>query len=1129
MEGATQYPLEDSMQLKRSAGAVIALAFACTMANLAGAQNTNSGEIRGVVADSSGAIIPGAKVEVKDVDKGQVHTYTTDGAGLYDTGSIVPDHYLITVTRDGFQTYVRGPITLDVSTVVIDIPLVVGTQAQQVIVNTDAPLLQTDSGEQSATLDTQQLLQLPQVGADWQNFVTLLPGASTTVENNRGGQAAAINGNLPYSTVLADGATTTLPMSSNSDVMVLDTVSEVKINDSAFSAQYGIGGVTFNQISKGGSNRFHGDAYEYFQNDALNAASYAFGATDAKVSFLRYNNFGGSVGGPIWKDKMFFYFNYDKTINNGASSTAFVSVPTAAMRAGDFTGLATIYDPTTQTVDANGVLHRKSFAEEYGRGNKIPTALLDPVAQKAMSYFPGPNTAGTPYLAPNGVTYTTNNFSYTAPSQNPFIKYFGRLDYSVTQNNHIVISETESDNPAQFLNQGICPVNCQHGDVSRDNAQVSDVWTISPNLINEARLGFTDQFNFYTPFSAGEGYPAKLGLKFAKADTFPGFYINGNVGWFGGDLQAQSNAVYKEMVFDPSDVVTLIRGRHVLHFGGEFLISRADSTAWGNENSGSFNFSGSYTASNVGTSGQDGEGLADFLLGYTQSWSANVSPEFGARIKVPQLFAQDDVKLTPKLTVNAGLRWQGSTGWDEVKGNMASFDPTVKNPADNSLGAMWYGTTKANGRERLIKNVWNTFLPRVGFSYQLQPSAVIRGGFGLYGYTWSEDTYGAGMGNALSASGNLADSTNGIRPVVLLNSDGNTNYQGAAGKSVNAAYVNAPTTPNALNGQGVSYQAYHTPVPKIMQWNVQVQQQIGKDMVAGLAYVGSHGYDLLFPVDINQVPENRLGPNDATGATNARPYPNFQGIGGGGSGGTNNSTSNYNSFQATLQKRLSSGFQYNVNYVWSHMLDTIDSSAWGSSAGTLGYQNSYNPGANYGPSNFDVRNSVKGSAIYDFPVGKGRQFLNNNSLLDELVGGWQLAPTVIWSTGSPFTPYVGTNNSYAQAGTWYPNVVGNPTPAHRTINDWYNTSAFATPANGTFGNERRNQLYGPDYFQANLALGKTFSVTEKVHVEIRGEAQNFPNHASFGFPNENLSSGGSQITSTTVGGRTMQLYGRVSF
>jgi hypothetical protein len=213
------------------------------------AQNTNSGEIRGVVTDSSGAIIPGATVKVDDVDKGISHIYTTDSSGLYDTGSIVPDHYLITITAPGFQSYVRGPITLQVATVTIDAAMAVGAAQQQIVVKTDVPLLQTENGTQSTTFESQQMLQLPQVGADWENFVALLPGASSN--NYRTGQTASINGNLPYSTVLADGATTTLPMSSNSDVMVLETVGELKIDDSAFSAQYGIGGATFNQISKG--------------------------------------------------------------------------------------------------------------------------------------------------------------------------------------------------------------------------------------------------------------------------------------------------------------------------------------------------------------------------------------------------------------------------------------------------------------------------------------------------------------------------------------------------------------------------------------------------------------------------------------------------------------------------------------------------------------------------------------------------------------------------------------------------------------------------------------------------------------------------------------------------------------
>jgi carboxypeptidase family protein len=1080
------------------------------------AQNTNSGNIRGVVTDSAGAVIPGATVKIDDVDKGISHTYTTDGAGLYDSGSIVPDHYLITVTAPGFQTLVRGPITLRVETATIDAAMTVGAAQQQVIVKTDVPLLQTENGSQSSTLESKQLLQLPQVGADWQNFVTLLPGASSV--NYRTGQTASINGNLPYNTVLADGATTTLPMSQNADVMVLETVAELKVDSSAFSAQYGIGGATFNQISKGGTNQFHGAGYEFFQNDALDAADYGFGS--GSRPYQRYNNFGFSVGGPIWKDKIFFYFNYDKTINPGTASAGFENVPTAAMLAGDFTGFQTLYDPTTQTVDSTGTFHRKSFLEETGK-NAIPAGKIDPVAAAISKYYPAPNVAGASGF--------TNNFHYNVPSSNPFTKYFGRLDWQINQNNHIIISETNSDNPAQFRNQGICPVNCQNGDVSRDNAQISWVWTISPNTINEARMGFTDQLNFFTPFSIGQGFPAQLGWQFAKADTFPDVQIEGNGGSI-YELAPQSNAVYKEFVFDPSDVVTLVRGRHVLHFGGEFLINQANSTAWGNTNAGFMKYTGAYTAATAGDT-TTGMSFADFLLGYTNQWNAKVTPEYGGRLKSPQLFAQDDIKLTPKLTVNAGLRWQGMTGWHEVKGNMISFDPTVTNPADGSLGAVWYGTTKANGRDSLQAGNWSTWLPRGGFAYQLRPTTVLRGGIGLYGYTWSNDTYAPGMGGAFGSSGTLNDNTNGTFPVVLLSSNGNTNYQGPGGKSVNAAYLTAPSTPEAYNGLQISYQQYHTPVPKILEWNAEVQQEIGPSMVFRVRYVASHGYNLLFPADINAVPEQFLGPNDQ----GKRPYPLFQSISSGnnGSGGTNNGVSNYNSLQTEVTQRLSRGLEFNANYVWAHMLTSIDSSGWGSSSGNDYYQRPYNVSANYGASNFDVRNAFKTAVLYDLPFGKGRQFLNSNAFLDETIGGWQVAPTIVWTSGSPFNVTMSSNNSFDLTGNGqqFPNQIGNPNPSNRSINQWYNPAAFQQPLPGTYGNTRRNNLYGPNYFIMNAAIGKTFHIPwENIGVEIRAAAQNVLNHPSFDNPNASIGDPNAGIiNSLRVGGRTMQLYGRISF
>jgi len=397
---------------------------------------------------------------------------------------------------------------------------------------------------------------------------------------------------------------------------------------------------------------------------------------------------------------------------------------------------------------------------------------------------------------------------------------------------------------------------------------------------------------------------------------------------------------------------------------------------------------------------------------------------------------------------------------------------------------------------------------------------VLRGGFGIYAYTWSEDTYGAGLGNAFGSSGNVSDQSNGVSPVVILSSNGSS-----------LAYTSTTTNPAAYNNQNVSYTQYHTPVPKIYQWNFAVQRQLGTNMMAEVAYVGSHGFDLLFPVDINQVPVGLLSPNDK----NARPYPQFQGIGGGGSGGTNNTISNYNSLQASIQKRFTSGFEFMFNYTWSHFLDDFDSSGWGSRAGNTGngqlpYQNAYVPSQNYGPSNFDVRNMFKGGAVYQLPFGQGRQFLNSNRLLDAVIGGWQTAGTIVLQTGNPFTPLMANNTSYNLTNWQYPNLVGNTQPANRSIDTWFNVAAYASPGAGLYGDARRGSLVGPGLSNINFSLGKTFAIHENIHMQIRADATNIFNHPSWGTPDYNIGPGhNGQISATTVGGRTMQLYGRFSF
>ncbi len=1100
------------------------------LGNRAFAQNTNSGTIRGTVMDATGAVLPGVTVTVEDVDKGVTTTYVTNGSGLYDTGSIVPDHYTLTFTKDGFSTFVRGPVTLRVQTLTVDGSLKVGATTQTVRVTTDVPLLQTETGAQSTTLPEKELKDLPQVGASWENFVILMPGTSGTPtqgqSNLNPGQTASVNGNAVFYNVLGDGITMSLPSNGNSYDYNFDTLGEVQMVTNAFSAQYENGGVIYNQISKGGSNRFHGDLFEYFQNNALNAAPYSFGQ-NAQVPILHSNYFGGSIGGYIpgpLRKKLFFFFNYDYSQYYGGSSNGFETVPTAAMLAGDFTGQPTIYDPTTQTIDANGVVHRQSFASEYGNGNKIPQSMLDPVALKIQAYYPKPNVPNPTVV--DGVT--TNNVFYNIPSNSPSWSYFYRVDFDITPTNRLTATEYYTKGQFNELSND-CPINCTTAGDSAITAQLTDVWTFSPNATNEFRVGLSTQNNLFLPQSIGQGFPAKIGLQFAKADIFPEINVTGGCCW---GLAPGTNAIQHQIMFEPSDVVTLVRGKHVLHFGGEYLNQQINATFWGNVDAGSTTYAGVYTASTQGTSNDTGLPYADFLLGQAQSWSAANTPEFYPRTKTIQAFVQDDIKVLPNFTFNIGVRWEGWTGMTEAHNNMRSWDPNVINPGvdplgnANTPGAMWYGTTHANGRTRVIAPSWNTFLPRFGFSWQAKSNTVIRGGLGLFGYNYNEgpNAYNE-LGSELGQSGNENDSTNGVYPVVVLSSDGNTNYQGAAGASINSLYLNAPTTPDALNGQGVNFAYYHEPISKIWQYNLEIQRELGTNMVANIAYVGSHGYDQMFGIDLNQIPEDKLSINDASGPTNARPYPNFQSIG----GNKFVAISNYNSLQATIEKRLTSGLQFNFNYTWSKFLNEADPCAW--NCGTFTVQNMYVPSQNYGPSDYDIRHMFKGRVIYQLPVGKGQRFLNNNSLLAQVIGGWQTAATIQWQTGNPFTVVMAdSTNSYAQSGYWYPNVVGDPMSGpHGTVNQWFNVGAFAQPTPGTFGNSSRDSVYGPHLSNVNMSLAKNFNIWKTV-LQIRADSTNVFNHASFGLPDPNIGPGHTaQINSVTVGGRAVQLLGRLSF
>jgi hypothetical protein len=1121
-------------------------------ASLGLAQNTNSGDIRGTVTDPSGALIDGATVTIVNTDTGVTKVLKTNKAGLYDTSSIIVGTYSVTFEKQGFQRFERSSISLQVGVSTVNAALQVGSMTEEVVVNTDLPLLETETGAQQTTLEAKSMQALPNVGQDWENFAILIPGSAGVGGGVNPGQLISANGNLPYSNVLADGASVTLGTSANADVNVFETVQEVQISTSAFSAQYGIGGIIFNQISKGGTSQFHGSAYEYFQSSQFNANSYQFSGTAVKLPSFHYNNFGGSIGGPIaiphtgLGKRAFFFFDYDQIISHGATN-ATNDIPTVDVLNGNFNGtqMSPIYDPTTQVIghDAQGNAYpiRQSFASEYG-SNVVPSALFDKVASNFKNFFPTPTNhiAGGQFLPGTGIDgqgINHKNFNAQVPQQNPEKRYFGRIDYDLNSKNRLTGSVTQGDTPAFSPAQvAFAPVGTSNSDVSRLNLQVTDVYTISPRLINEARFGFTYQGNFFGDGTLGKGYPAALGWQFAKADEIPGiqFVTNYPYAW----IQPSSNQfIYKENVFDPSDAVTLITGKHVLHFGGEVGVYRNDNTPYAAINPGTFQFSGQYTQhwtlDSKGVAHPDsntGADFADFLLGDALNWNAQNAGEYGARLKNPQVFVQDDYKIRPNLTLNLGLRYQVRLGIKEVKGNVGTFDPTVINPANNTPGAYWYGVTHANGRNALETNKYTTVLPRVGFSYLPNPNMTIRGGFGIYAYNLSLDTYGGGLGNVSQFSGNYNDPTNGVIPGVILDGTGTANLTGAP-----LPFVSPGTSPTRFNGQNAQYTQYDTPDPEIYQYNLGVQQALGTNMVFNLSYVGSHGFHLNFPTDINQVPTALLSVNDG----NSRPNQNYNQI----SGSTNDAISNYNSLQAEINRRLSSGLSFDFSYTWSHFLDDQDSSGFGSRAGPISRQYADAP-SNYSNSNFDIRNAFKGRIVYELPVGRGRQFLNHNYLVDAILGGYQISSTMQLQSGNPFSLFATSQNTYAEPGSGnspFVNYAGAPfaPPGGRSLREFYNPAAFSLPANGTFGNVRRNSLYGPGLEYVNISAGKKFNIYENVKLQLRIDATNAFNHPSFSNPNGNLNTGpaqqvgqpfsqtgsfntSSQITGVTVGGRNLQ-------
>ncbi len=1062
-------------------------------------------------------------------------------AGIYDAPLLEPGQYSIEFSKEGFEKLVRNGVSLHTEAITVDAALKVGSLSDTVTVTADVPLVQTETSERSTVLTEKTVNDLPNVGRDWADLTGQLPGVNPGGNGNGGGQDASgqgvgVNGSAGFEVnFLTDGGVTTLPVSQNRGVMVpLDDIAEVDMSTSNFSAESGNGVAVFNVITKSGGNQFHGSLYEFVQNDKLEARNYFA----PSVTPLRWNMYGGTFGGPIRRNKAFFFFSYQGNPNINYAPT-FYTFPTPAMKGvgtpngnANFSALlgapgvdangnpiinpcnnqqeiyGQIYDPsTTRTV--NGQPCRLPFP-----GNIIPANRIDPVAAKIQAYFPNPNLPGL-----------GNNYYFAGRSPSSSNAYSGKLDYNFSASNHL--SGSVQVNPgSSFSPAPTCPVGssavsgCQNSTGTLSQVQITDDWTFSPKLINEARISFLRQYGVWSTPDQGQEFPQKIGLPNLPANAFP----NINVGGFlpinlGGGLHAKLG--FNSFMY--SDSVTWSTGKHTWKFGGEFNRWQ-DNQAWQDVDAGDYSFSGNFTLnpsdlSNPNIPSPQVVGYADFLLGQVDNWSVSMSPEYGARTWNLQTFAQDDYKITPHLTLNLGVRYALQTGWTEVANRFANFDPSLLNPGTGTLGALCFAGQTFSGHHcprAQEKTIADIFDPRVGFAWSPKNNWSIRGAYGIFSTMWGANNYVTTFLPGWSIQGSLP-TISVLQPVFTLSNGppaGSIVYPSAAER-----------TPSSLNGQGVTYQPYDTPAAYLQQWHFDIQHQILGRVGVEAAYVGSRGVHLPFPRDINQVPQALLGPNDSP---QFRPYPQYPG---GIGANLYDGISNYHSFQFTARTAVSHGLSFRFNYTFSKTLDETTTSGWCCTSDN--YQNSYDPRANYGPAAFDIPQLLNGSVVYELPFGSGKPLLNQGGLLNKVVGGWQLSSVFQVHSGIPFTPVVSNNLTFSYAGTEYPNRLGSGTLPNPSINDWFDLAAFAVPPPYTFGDSGRHILRGPNFRNMNLSLAKNIKITklgEGGALQMRVDAYNTLNHPNFGQPDPNIDqSTAGTITNTANGNRSLQIGARLSF
>ena len=1070
--------------------------------------------IIGNVTDTTGAAMVGVEVSVTNESTNTSIKFTTDDAGAYTAVNLIPGSYSVNAARAGFKPVVFRNFVLQVGqSARLDISMEVGSVEQTVEVTGALPLLQTENASVGQVIGKEAVDALPLNGRNFVQLAILAPGVSgldyaqpNTINTGRrpdelrpGGTAIQVGGSPSYSNqVLLDGIDNTEMISQTFIVRpAVEGIQEFKVLTNNAGAEYGrsVGSVVV-VTTKSGGNQFRGSLFEFLRNERLDARNF-FARPDAAKPPFKLNQYGASLGGPVIRNRTFFFVNYEG-YREVFGDTQLVTVPVAQIRAGDFRGIIPngIYDPlTTAPNPAGGAAIRQRFPNDT-----IPSSRFDPIGSGLVNMWPLPQRPGL-----------ANNWVANPIKRSNVHRGDARLDHQLSSKDtlffrfsadwsDLIIPDTFDrvigGNEASFA-----------GDDSVKGRSLVGAWTraFSPGTIGDFRYGYT-QFNMAL-------LPTELSHALWK--TIPGRQTNdpfqpsapivGTTGYAGLGNARSTPLIRDQKAHEVVANISVLKSNHNIKYGIDFRFRTTGETASppGESAFGRWVFDPSYSRNPASPAGT-GETIATMLLGYPIAIRRDVFLPGTATLHTNELnfFFRDEWRVNSKLTVNLGLHYEINTPFTEVKDQWVNFDPATGKQLIAGVGGV--------SRTGNINTDYQAWAPRVSFAYQPTRKTVIRGGYGLFYFP----------------QGNAGTNIRQFRQppfdfVVNLPFSGNDIPQ----VTTSQGFPIVTTVPDLSRGPALFALRGVTPDYRngqMQQFNFSAQRELGRELVATVGYVGSAGAKLYWARNINQ-------PDPGPGAVDPRrPYAaQLAGV----TGITwleSSANSFYSSMQTTIEKRFSSGLYFLGNWTWSHALDNF-----GGDGGNNGPvpQDPRNRRADWASSNSDSRHRVNLAATYLLPFGPGRRWANSGGAAGHIIGGWELGGIAVLQSGLPFTVTVPGSPSNTGAGSRANPVAGvDPYPSNRTINLWFNPAAFATPAAFTWGTLGRNSLNAPALYNLDFSIAKKFKFSEARELQFRCEFFNGLNHPQFGLPNATVGVGGAgTITTTQRSNRQMQFALRLVF